>query len=136
MAFLLKISDFVKTSIILVLAISLCNATIRSVKTKFTQKKMVTASHTTLKISKVQCVEICNKERQTGGCTLAGYNKTSHTCFLSADDPKNVLDTTDEMSGVFFYEPEPTGMINMFDSYNNFVCEQVCLQNLGLFKNV
>jgi len=114
MAFLLRLSNFVKTSIILVLVISLCNATIRNVKTKFIKKKLVTVSHTTLKISKIQCVDICSKERQTGECTLAGYNKTSQTCFLSADDPKNVLDTTDEMSGVFFYETEPTGMINIF----------------------
>jgi len=43
----------------------------------------------------------CNKGRQTGGCTLTGYNKATKTCDLSVDDPQDVLDTSDEMSGVF-----------------------------------
>ena len=30
--------------------------------------------------------------------------------YLSDDDPRDVLDTTDEMTGVFFYEPKPAGM--------------------------
>jgi len=54
-------------------------------------------------------VERCNKERQNGRCTLAGYNKATKTCYLSVDDPHNALDTPDEMAGVFFYEPDPNG---------------------------
>ena len=104
--------DFVKTLIILYLAISMCNANVQSVTTKFTEKKCVATSHTTLqKISKIKCVEKCNKERQNGRCTLAGYNKATKTCYISLDDPQDVLDTTDDMTGVFFYQPEPTGNI-------------------------
>ena len=111
MGFRLEHFDLVKTSIILFVAISLCYATIESVTTKFTEKKCVATSHTTLqKISKVRCVEKCNQERQKGRCTLAGYNKATKTCYLSVDDPQDVLDTTDEMTGVFFYEPEPNGI--------------------------
>jgi len=51
------------------------------------------------KISKIKCVETCNKERQKGRCTLAGYDKRTETCYLSDDDPQNVFDTDDEMTG-------------------------------------
>ena len=87
--------------------IGLCTATIQSVNTKFTGKKSVATSHTTLqKISKIKCVERCNKEKQNGKCTLAEYDKRTKTCYLSNDDPQAVLDTDDEMSGVFFYGPD------------------------------
>ena len=113
MGFCLEHFELVKTSIILFVVISLCNAKIQSVTTEFTGKKCVATSHTTLqKISKIKCVEKCNQERQNGRCTLAGYNKATKTCYLSVDDPQDVLDTDDEMTGVFFYQPEPTGIIN------------------------
>jgi len=116
MAYLLEYFDFVaKSSVILFVAISLCYADIQSVTTKFTEKKCVATSHTTLqKISKIKCVEKCNQERQKGRCTLAGYNKATKTCYISVDNPLDVLDTTDEKFGVFFYEPEPTGIIIFF----------------------
>jgi len=115
MGFFLQRFNFVKSSLILFLVISLCNANIDSVTTLFTEKKCVATSHTTLqKISKIRCVEKCNQERQNGMCTLAGYNKATKTCYLSVDDPQDVLDTTDEMTGVFFYEPEHTGIKHIF----------------------
>jgi len=108
MAFVIE--HIVRTSIILLLSVTLCNANIQSVNTMFSEKKCVATSHTTLqKISKIKCVEKCNKEKQKGRCTLAGYNKATQTCYLSVDDPQDVLDTTDTMSGVFFYQPEPKG---------------------------
>jgi len=78
----------------------------------FTEKKTVAMSHTTLQmISKIHCVEKCIKERQTGGCTLAGYNKAKNkTCYLSVDNPQDVVDTANVMSDVFFFGLEPTGM--------------------------
>ena len=114
MDFHLEHFDLVKTSLILFVAISLCNANMQSVTTQFTEKKCVATSHTTLqKISKIKCVEKCNQERQKGRCTLAGYNKATKTCYLSVDDPHDVLDSTDDMTGVFFYEPQLTGRINI-----------------------
>jgi len=83
--------------------------------TKFTKKKTVATSHTTLHaISKIKCVEKCNKERQNGMCTLAGYNKATQTCYLSVDNPLDALDTSDDMSGIFFYETNSTGKFNIF----------------------
>jgi len=95
------------------MTIALCMATIQSVKTKFTEGKKLSTSHTTLQgISKIKCVEKCSKEKQTGGCTLAGYNKATKTCYLSVDGPQDVFDTTDEMFGVFFYEPDQAGIFH------------------------
>jgi len=90
-------------SILFLLTLNMCTANIQSVMTTFTEKTRVATSHTTLQnISDIQCVRKCSKERQTGGCTLAGYNKATVTCYLSIDDPQDVLGTSDEMSGVFF----------------------------------
>ena len=99
-------------SIMFLLTISMCNADIQSVTTTFTEMKSVATSHTTLQgISKIKCVEKCDKERQNGNCTLAGYDKRTKTCYLSDDDPMNVLDTEDKMIGVFFYEQYMTGIL-------------------------
>jgi len=109
---------FLRTSTILLVVLALCNANIQSATTRFTEKKSVATSHTTLtRTSKIKCVEKCNKERQNGRCTLAGYNKATKTCYLSIDDPLDALDTDDEMTGVFFYEPEPTGIQHTYDKY-------------------
>jgi len=107
--YLLRI--FCKNIYFLLLDITLCMATFRSVTTNFTEKKMVITSHTTLQpFSIIQCVDLCYKEKEKGVCTLAEYNKTSETCYLSVDNPQNAVDTTDVMSGVFFYEPLLTGI--------------------------
>ena len=123
MGFPLEHFDFLKSSIILFVAFSLGNANIQSVRTEFTEKKCVANSHTTLQnISKIMCVERCIQERQKGRCTMAGYNKATKTCFLSVDDPQDVLDTTDEMTGVFFYEPVNSGIKHVFSiKYITFI---------------
>jgi len=114
MAFCFKL--FLRTLFILLETVPLSTANVQSVMTTFTEKKTVATSHTTLmKLSKIQCVERCNKERQIGGCTLAGYNKATQTCYLSVDNPQDALDTTDVMSGVFFYTPDSTGKFNILD---------------------
>jgi len=108
MAFYFK--HFVGIALICLVKNYMCTATIQSVATKFTGGKKLSTSYSTLeKISKIQCVERCNKDKQTGGCTLAGYNKATRNCYLSVDGPQDVLDTTDEAYGVFFYEQDQTG---------------------------
>jgi len=88
------------------------------VTTRFTEKKSVATSHTTLQgISKIKCVEKCDKEKQNGRCTIAGYDKRTKTCYLSDDDPMNVLDTDDEMTGVFFYGPDINSIISVSSFY-------------------
>ena len=120
-----SLNDCVRHSLILLVTIALCSATIQSVTTRFTEKKSVATTHTTLQnISKIKCVEKCNKEKQNGRCTLAGYNKATNTCYLSVDDPQDALDTTDDMYGVFFYEPQSgtfTSFVSIFSCvyFNN-----------------
>jgi len=120
MAFCLE--HFVRTSIVILCTVSLCNANIESLRFTFTGKKVVNTTHTTLHdISDIQCARKCTKERQNGRCTLAGYDKRTKTCYLSDDDPLNVVDTGDGMIGVFFYEmtdvnyyePPVTGIIRI-----------------------
>jgi len=109
-----SLTYFVGISCFGLMSIALCMATIQSVKTKFKEGKKLSTSHTTLqRISKIQCVERCSKGKQTGACTLAGYNKATKTCYLSVDDAQDVLDTTDETFGVFFYEPDLTGRLQI-----------------------
>lgn len=114
---------FLRNLIILLSTVYVCNASIQSVTMRFTEKKAVAKSHTTLhKISKIKCVEWCNKERQNNGrCTIAGYDKRTQTCYLSDDDPMHVLDTEDEMTGVFFYGADMNGKYHIFVSTYNTV---------------
>jgi len=113
----------------LLLTISLCDANIQSVTSEFTEKKSVATSHTTLRnISKIKCVEMCNKERQNGRCTLAGYDKRTKTCYLSDDDPMNVLDNDDEMIGIFYLQDlNGTYSIHIcfFYQHNYIFCEHL-----------
>ena len=105
--------DFVVEHLIIVLvSVTLCTATSESVMARFTENKKVATSHTTLQnVSDIQCVRKCNKERQRGMCTLAGYNKATKACYLSVDEPHDALDTADEMAGVFVLEPVPHGIL-------------------------
>ena len=113
---------FVGILIILLVTVSLSTATIQRVMIRFTEKKSVATSHTTIQnISDIQCVRKCNKKRQTGGCTLAGYDKAAKTCYLSIDGPQDVLDTTDEMAGVFvIFESDRYILHDLFQMYHAY----------------
>jgi len=103
---------FVGNSVVLFLTITLCNANVQNVMTRFTVNKSVATSYTTLqKISKIECAIQCHKERQKGMCTLAGYNTSTQTCYLSVDSTQDIIDTTDGTTGVVFFELDPTGII-------------------------
>jgi len=98
-------------SFLLLASITLCTSTIQSVTTTFTKMKSVATSYATLEnISKIRCVERCNRDSQVN-CTLAGYDKATKTCYLSVDNPQNPVNTTDDMHGVFFYHPPAAGII-------------------------
>jgi len=81
-------------------------------------------------------VEKCNKERQNGRCTLAGYNKATKTCYLSVDDPLDALDTDDEMTGVFYYEPEPTGILHTYDIHVVYMHMLNCHKNIAKNRTI
>ena len=112
---------FSSTSFILLLIIALCDAKIVSVRYRFTEKKSVATNHTTLHdISDIQCARQCNKERQIGRCTLAGYDRRTKTCYLSDDVQQNVMDTNDELVGVF-YGPEVQGNVYVYSFFINII---------------
>ena len=101
---------FVGIAFIFLVTICICTASYQSVTAMYTEGKKMSTSYTTLlNFSKIQCVDRCIKDKLTGGCTLAGYNTTTMTCYLSIDDPQDVLDA-DDTYGVFFYEPVPSGI--------------------------
>lgn len=96
--------QFFPVTFLFLLSCSLSKATFQSTKTQFTKGKTVATSYMTLQpYSKIQCVEKCSDENRQNRCSVAGYNKASKTCYLSADSQQALLDTTDDDVGVFFY---------------------------------
>jgi len=84
---------------------SICETSIATTSAQFAKRKVVATSYKTIQsLSKIQCVEKCFEEGRNGMCNVAGYNKRTKECYLSVDSPQDVLDVTDEMAGVFFYE--------------------------------
>jgi len=47
--------------------------------------------------STIQCAGRCFIENHQGKCHTAGYNEATHTCYLSVDNKRDVLDVTDGM---------------------------------------
>jgi len=90
-------------AIVFVLEYTMCTANVQSINTYFTKGKMVATSYMTLKsCSSIKCVSKCFDEQRNTRCSVAGYDKSTQTCFLSNDGPQDLLDA-DEESGVFFY---------------------------------
>jgi len=86
------------------------DAVIQTVGTTFTKGKALEVIHETIQpFSELQCVRRCVEERRFNRCTIAGYNKAAHACYLSLDDYPVIVDTPDESSGVFFYDEELQG---------------------------
>jgi len=88
-------------AIFIICTTSVCGATILT--TNFTNRKAVATSHKTIQpLTDIQCVRECFQEGRKGMCNVAGYNKDTATCQLSVDSQQDVVDATDEMSGVFY----------------------------------
>lgn len=98
--------SFKITLISLVLIMRQCGAQIQDVNTQFVGRKIVATSHLILQqYSKIKCVKKCHEENLKGLCNVAGYNKTTQTCYISVDSQQDVLDVADDMAGVFFMSP-------------------------------
>ena len=89
-------------AIFIICTTSICGATILT--TNFTNGKAVATSHKTLQpLTDIRCVRECFQEGRKGMCNVDGYNKEdTATCQLSVDSQQDVVDVTDEMSGVFY----------------------------------
>ena len=85
-------------------------AVIQTVGTTFTKGKALEVIHETIQpFSELKCVRKCVEERRFNRCTIVGYNKAAHVCYLSPDDYPVIVDIPDESSGVFFYDEELQG---------------------------
>ena len=94
-------------AIVFLITIALCSSAIQERRTQFVKNKLLSTSYATKQpISKLQCVEWCSRDNQNGKCKTAGYTKSSKTCKLSMDYERDLLNVTDESTGVFLVEKE------------------------------
>jgi len=92
-------------AVVTLVTIALCSADIQEVRTQFVKNKVLSTSYATKhNISKLNCVQWCFRDRQMGKCKIAGYNKYAKTCSLSMDNPENLMNVVDEMTGVYVME--------------------------------
>jgi len=92
-------------AVVILMTIVLCSADIQEVRTEFVKNKVLSTSYaTTQHISKLNCVQWCSRDRQMGKCKIAGYNKYAKTCSLSMDNPEDLINVADEMTGVYVIE--------------------------------
>ena len=93
-------------------------AEIQDFEANFMKRKTVTTSYLTVeRYSKVQCVEKCYKEGKEGRCSIAAYNKATRSCRLSMDSQYDLLDTSDDASGVFIYQEHLATILGTFVLY-------------------
>ena len=96
--------NFATVALVFLCASSMCMATVNTTSTTLTKGKMVPTSYMTLQaFSDMNCVRKCFLEKMQNRCSVAGYDKSTQTCFLSNDGPQDLLATADEDVGVFFY---------------------------------
>jgi len=100
----------VTVAVVFLMTIAFCSTTIQEVRTQFVKNKFLATSYATKQpISQLHCVQWCSRDRQMGKCKIAGYNKYAKACRLSMDNAQNVMDVSDEMSGVYVLEPMDQG---------------------------
>ena len=91
---------------------TMCMTSVQTTKTQLTKGKMVATSYMTLQLySDIKCVRKCFEEKRQDRCSVAGYDKSTQTCFLSNDGPHDLLDTDSEHVGVFLFS-EQEGMFS------------------------
>ena len=115
-------SFFATAAVVIVWAPSLSFASVHTARAQFTKGKKVATSYMTLQsYSDIKCVRKCFVEKKQNRCSIAGYDKTTQTCFLSNDGQQDLLDA-DEEFGVFLYS-DTEGMF-IFNLHNCIAMEQ------------
>jgi len=106
-----KLKVMAAFAVVILAIVFLSHADIQEFKQTFVKGKTVATSYQIKEgVSKLQCAEMCHKERMQGRCRIAGYNKGTRVCRLSMDCLYNVLDIADDSTGVFMDEHEPQGI--------------------------
>jgi len=98
-------------------AIYFANANIQQERAQLSLGKRVSSSHTAIQpYSKIQCVKKCVEEGRRGRCSVAGYDKDTQTCYLSINSMDSVMETPEEVSGVFVFQQQETGTTAWFSN--------------------
>jgi len=98
-----SIKLFAKIAVVIIWAPSLSLASVNTTRAQITKGKKVATSYMTLQsYSDIKCVRKCSVEKKQNRCSIAGYDKTTQTCFLSNDGHQDLLDADDEF-GVFLF---------------------------------
>jgi len=75
---------------------------------KLITKKTVATSYLTFeRNSDIRCVERCYAEGKQERCTIAAFNTATMSCRLSMDSQQDVVDISDDSSGVYIFQPHP-----------------------------
>ena len=71
----------------------------------FIAGKSLATNHTALgPYSEIQCAAKCFEEGRYNRCSVAGYSRETHTCYLSLDSLQDVSDVADQTVGVFIMQ--------------------------------
>lgn len=97
-------------AVVSIVAFSQSLAELQDFEATFMKRKTVNSYLTIKRYSKIQCAEKCFKERKQGRCSIAAYDKASKSCRLSMGTLQDVVDTLDDSSGVFIYQPDPLAL--------------------------
>jgi len=99
-------------AVVVLMTIALCSTAMRDARTQFVKNKLLATSYATEQAnSQLNCVRWCFSGGNKGKCKTAGYNASTNSCRLSMDNPEDLTDVADEMSGVFVIEPVDRGCI-------------------------
>jgi len=99
-------------AVVIVLTVSQCNANFQEFRASLMPRKTVATSYLTLeRYSHMRCVEKCYAEGKQGRCTIAAFNKATRSCRLSMDSQCDILDTSDDSSGVYTFQHVTQGSL-------------------------
>jgi len=97
-------------AVVFLLTIALCSTTMRDARTQFVKNKIISTSYVSKQpISQLNCVRWCLSDGNKGKCKIAGYKMSENSCSLSMDNPDDLVEVADEMSGVFVIETVDRG---------------------------
>jgi len=102
----------------ILLTVTICEANLQTTATFIAGKSLAT-NHTALRpYSEIQCAAKCFEESRYNRCSVAGYNRETHTCYLSLDSIQDVSDVADQNVGVFIMQG--TEVVILFCAYISF----------------
>ena len=97
-------------TVVILVSVSQCTADIQELRASWMARKTVPTSYLTLeRYSKIRCAERCYADGKQGKCKIAAFNKSTKTCRLSMGSQPDVMDISDDSSGVYIL---PQGILD------------------------